>query len=500
MEKNQTKQHNERNAQQYAEHLFEQISSDFNSTLPTIPQYKLQAAIKKGIDRGNKQKTLKNNFKKWGLPTGAVVVCALLFTILSLDFTWTRLGNQMSGTTNTSMMGKLPDHITAQLDTQALQNAAKYGLYQPINQTSQQDRFSFTLDGIITDGSRATIFFTMNVEPSAPWESLSTISFTDENGLPLNANTTMSANNSVKHNNSDINKISNKIDVFYKSGKLPKNIIMTATPTSKNIVTAKVLTKADLNKLTETAQEFQVKIPIDGTAYSDMVEEIVMNKQAKANNYDFTIEKAILRPLSTELQIKMNNPNLNVFHNFIEPKLTVSDAKTYSSTRTVKAIVYNKGTNTISIYFDSIYYLSHDSILFQASGIRTNFNEQPKLVIDTVKEEILKSPDEFIALESITNHKANDTTEILLKINQQSNDDDTTPFVSEIQDADGVKYPIRLRNYSLSVGTKEKNETQTLRISFDTKNYSQPLTLTLPNYHKQQIKDIEIPLIGNQNQ
>lgn len=508
MEKKQTthktKQSIEQNKQQHTEHLFEQVSSDFNSTIPTISEYKLQAAIKKGIDRGNKQKRVKNSLKKWGLPTGAVVLCALLFTIISLDSTWTKLENQTPETTNTSLMGKIPDHIITQLDTQALQNAAKHGLYQPINQTSQQDQFSFTLDGVITDGSTATIFFTMNVEPSAPWENLSIISFSDENGLPLNANATMSANNSVNHKNSDIIKISNKIDMFYKSGKLPENIIMTATPTSKNIISAKKLTKADLDKLSKTAQEFQVKIPIDVTAYSDMVKEIVLNKQVKISNYDFTIEKAILRPLSTELQIKINNPSLNIFHDFIEPKLTISDAKTYLSTKNIKSsknpIVYNKDTNTISIYFDSMYYLSHDSIIFQASGIRTSFNEQPKLVIDTVKEETLKSPDEFIALESITNHEANDTTEILLKISQQSNDDDTTHFVSEIKDANGVKYPIRLINYSLSVGTKEQKESQTLRVAIETKNYAQPLTLTLPNYHKQLIKNIEIPLIGNQTQ
>jgi hypothetical protein len=496
--KQQAKQHSERNEQQHAEHLFEQISSDFNSTLPTIPEYKLQAAIKKGVERGNKQKRLKSGFKKWGLPTGAVVLYVLLFTLISLQPSWTKLGNQNVETTNTSSMENIPDYIVSQLNSQALQNAAKHGLYQPINQTSQQDQFSFTVDGVIADGKSATIFYTMNLKPESPWDSITAISFADENGNPLDTIRNLSTEILNVGDEYSVH-MSNKVTILCKSGELPSNLIMKAVPKLSKLFSPRWLTEEERKKIFDLGKEFQVSIPIKKSVYSDLVKEIPINKQEQSANYDFIIEKAILHPLSTELQIKMNKPNVDLFHSFILPSLTITDGKTYLSTKKISRIdskAYKKDANTISVYFDSIYYLEHDTISLQADGIRSNFKEQPKLIIDTVKKELVSSPD-LIHLESVKSYKANNTTEIELKITKHRSEDEPITFISELKDKNGVEYQPTQRRNSLNLSSDNK-EFQTLRIELETKKYAQPLTLIVDNLYEEHLQKIDIPLIGIQ--
>ena len=203
--------------------------------------------------------------------------------------------------------------------------------------------------------------------------------------------------------------------------------------------------------------------------------------------------------MSTELQIKMNKPNVELFHSFILPSLTITDGKTYLSTTNISRIgsqAYKKDDNTISVYFDSIYYLEHDTITFQADGIRNNFKEQPKLVIDTVKKKLISST-ELINLESIKSYKANNTTEIELKIAKHRSEDELLTFISELKDKNGVEYEPTQRHKSLNLSSDHK-EFQTLRIELETKKYAQPLTLTVDNLYEEHLEKIDIPLIGIQ--
>lgn len=473
--KQQAKQHSRQNGQQHAEQQLEQIGSDFNSTLPTIPEYKLQAAIKKGIDRGNKQKRLKHGFKKWGLPTGAVVLCALLFTLVSLQPIWTKLGNMTPETTNTSSSNDIPDKILRQLSTPALKSGEKYGLYQAIDQTFSNDpeRYSFTVDGVMSDGSSATIFYEMYVRDYISWSSQSDIMFTDEKGNSLDILKYPSEYQSGR----TIKAFQGQYNIKSKSGQLPPTLIMNATP----IVDG------------EVAENIKVKIPINTAAYTNLVKEIPIDKQIDSKSNSFKALKMILRPMSTELQLQISSADENLFHSFMQPKLITSDGKNYLPLEDLPS--QNKD-GILSYYFDSMYDKNIDTLYFQASGIEEQFAKQPKLVIDTVKKELVSSPDEFISLESITSYEANNTTEIELKINKKSYPDKYPFFVTKIKDANGVEYPINLRNYSLSVGSKDTEESQTLRIEIETKKYAQPLTLTLERYYNQQLQDIDASLLG----
>lgn len=496
--KHEVKQKSEQKEQQHTEQLFEQASSDFNSTFPTIPEYKLQAAIKKGIDRGNKQKRLKSGFKKWGLPTGAVVLCALLFALISLQPSWTKLGNQSAESTSTSSMENIPDYIVAQLNSQALRKAAQNGLYQPINQTSQQDQFSFTVDGVIADGKSATIFYTMNLKPGSPWDSITGISFENENGDRLDTIRNLSTEILNVGDEYSLH-MRNKLTILSESGEIPSNLIMKAFPKLSKLVSSRWLTDEERKKVFDIGKEFQVSIPIKKSVYSDLVKEIPINKQEQSINYDFIIEKAILRPMSTEVQIKLNKPNVDLLHSFIQPSLTITDGETYLSTTNVSRVdskAYKKDNNTISVYFDSIYYLEHDTITFQADGIRNNFKEQPKLVIDTVNKKLISSPD-IINLESVKSYKANNTTEIELKITKHRSEDEPITFISELKDKNGVEYQPTQRRNSLNLSSDHK-EFQTLRIELETKKYAQPLTLIVDNLYEEHLDEINIPLIGIQ--
>lgn len=472
--KQQAKQHSRQNGQQHAEQQLEQIGSDFNSTLPTIPEYKLQAAIKKGIDRGNKQKRLKHGFKKWGLPTGAVVLCALLFTLVSLQPIWTKLGNMTPETTNTSSSNDIPDKILQQLNTQALKNGEKYGLYQAIDQTFSDPQFIFTVHGIMTDGKSATIFYQMLLGKNVSFDSQSDVKFTDDNGKPLDV---VMDPIIYEEGSKRIQNYEYKITFKLKSGQLPPTLIMNATP----IVDG------------EVAENIKVKIPINTAAYTNLVKEIPIDKQIDSKSNSFKALKMILRPMSTELQLQISRADENLFHSFMQPKLITSDGKNYLPLEDLPS--QNKD-GILSYYFDSMYDKNIDTLYFQASGIEEQFAKQPKLVIDTVKKELVSSPDEFISLESITSYEANNTTEIELKINKKSYPDKYPFFVTKIKDANGVEYPINLRNYSLSVGSKDTEESQTLRIEIETKKYAQPLTLTLERYYNQQLQDIDASLLG----
>lgn len=483
----------------HTDNILKQASTHLKHESPPIPEQQLKQAIMKGIERGNKQKRINRHLLKWGLPTGAVAICVLLFIMVSLQPTQMRVIDNTLDTANAAINKEVPKHVLYQLSSQALQNAAKNGLYQPINQTSIQDQFTFTVDGVIADQNSATIFYTLNIEQEAPWDSLTDIAFTDDKGKPLN-NTLNFLNNTEISSKTDI--LRGKFNISYQIGTLPSTLTLKATPTITYFESPYLFSEEEIKDKIKTGKEFEIKIPIDTSKFDKFVKEIPINKHVKTAEYDFTVVKAILRPLSTELQIKMDEPRLSIFQSFIKPKLTISNGKTYLSTKSINgsamSIPYEEGNGLISIYFDSIYYLEHDKISFQASGIEKDFLVNPKLVVDTEKKQLISAPDKLITLENIQSNDMNNKTEIQFKITDKIDNSDRTGFIypKDSYDANGTPLSATTSRYSLP-GNSGNNSIRKLNFEFDTQNFTQPLTFELVGYYQQIPENIDVPLIPN---
>lgn len=482
----------------HTDNILKQASTHLKHESPPIPEQQLKQAIMKGIERGNKQKRINRRLLKWGLPTGAVAICALLFIMVTLQPNEMRVIDNTLDTANAAQYTNIPTHVVRLLDGRT-SHAAQHGLYQPINKTTENDEIKLTIDGIIADENNATIYYTTKLKSPSAWDKTILFHLFNDKGESLSD--MMAPIEQLQINNT--NAYHAKFTLNYETGRLPSRLTIKGTPITHSVETSVPLTQEENDIIFKPGNEFAITIPIDTSKFEGLAQEIKLNRHVKTAQYEFTIEKAILNPMSTELQIKMEQPNEKIFSKFIEPNLIISDPKYYNLTRKINTInssipITNEKTGTISIFFDSIYYKEHYNISFQASGIEKNFEKQPKLVIDTDKQQLLSSPDEYITLEKVTRNKENNITGINLNIKKKPYNDHPMVSVSNITDSNGKKYTFKSTRYWNTV-SKEVNLAGTVIIAVHTQDFAQPLTLDLQYYLQSDKFDVPLntPLVTN---
>lgn len=418
-----------------------------------IDEMKLEASVRKGLDRGKQTWRKRQLSKRWGF-AGALALClAMFFGIWQYGFS-----NNLSGVM--SSQGEIPDYVRS-LMTSDMEKAADHGLYQPINKAVEKDGYKVTVDGVLADNRTAFIFYsTENTVGNLPIDSAEYVPIQD-----LSIGSIIRGN--VIYESAD-HKPVNKGPIMHSFVKFK-----VYDPTWKK--TFFFGSWGEQPEKKENLKKIYFPVMVDRSKYANLERTIPINETTLFDDHKVTIKNIVLRPLSTTVNIETTDPSSDRY------ATDILDARLYLGENRKDEFQYclipdgsestyrsslGKASN-LQLAFDSIFYDNYNEATLKATGITETTRTKSKLVIDTTKSQILSGPPEVKQLDINSGEKSID-----LKLQFENEKGSGLYYLnSNFIDKSGASYILKKMLGSLD----------DLVFSIAPSDFVQPLTFTLEN-------------------
>lgn len=424
-----------------------------------IDEMKLEASVRKGLNRGKQTWRKRQLSKRWGF-AGALALClAMFFGIWQYGFS-----NNLSGVM--SSQGEIPDYVRS-LMTSDMEKAADHGLYQPINKAVEKDGYKVTVDGVLADNRTAFIFYsTENTVGNLPIDSAEYVPIQD-----LSIGSIIRGN--VIYESAD-HKPVNKGPIMHSFVKFK-----VYDPTWKK--TFFFGSWGEQPEKKENLKKIYFPVMVDRSKYANLERTIPINETTLFDDHKVTIKNIVLRPLSTTVNIVSVDPSSDRFTTeILNARLFLGENREDEfqyllmpdrSESTYRSNLH-KASN-LQLAFDSIFYDNYNEATLKATGITETTRTKSKLVIDTTKSQILSGPPEVKQLDINSGEKSID-----LKVHLNTKEVRSYFFLDKnFTDSAG-------KNYSWE---KAQAYIKELIFSIAPSDYVQPLTFTLEKTSDQNI-------------
>ncbi|WP_110929810.1 DUF4179 domain-containing protein [Paenibacillus bouchesdurhonensis] len=446
-----------------------------HSTAATqIDEEKLESALLAGIAAGNsRHKHLAHSYP-WKL-AGAVLACCL---ILFGGWQAWELGKKDHPAFHASRMD-IPSFVYDRM-TPKLKEAARHGLYQPINETVTQGDYQVTVHGVLADRTEMVLFYTsVNLPGNTPIFPREP-QFMDAGGKNIEAmieylpteNDTGTATN-VHHG---------EFTLSFSKKDIPNQFNFSA--------------KWGHPQASDNAHELiNFPIRLDSSKYAGLEQKVEVNRTETIGPYTFTVTRALLNPLTTRVYVHIESAEENLYQGLIDPVLWITQGGARKSIP-MQMSTTNVDSDQLLIQFDSLYYSDWQQLSFGASGMEEALGEDLELVLDTEKQELISSPNDSIRLDRIV--PSEEFIDLYFELDFVS--DQRSPqfnLDNEFTDGDGGEHSFIMGSSSSRRG---QDTFQTINYKMKPGAYAQPLTFKLLSYPGTDIyQTFEVPLLSENN-
>ncbi|AZK45456.1 DUF4179 domain-containing protein [Paenibacillus lentus] len=437
-----------------------------------IDEEKLNNALLAGIAAGNSRPKQLTHSYPWKLAGTVLACCLILFGGWQA---WV-LEKKEHSSFHASHLD-IPSFVYNRM-THTHKDAARHGLYQPINETVTQGDYQVTINGVLADRTEMIIFYTsVNLPGNVPI-SPRDAKFLDTGGNHLNVGIDYSS--TTPRPGTTTNVQHGEFTLSFHKNDIPEQFIFSA--------------KWGHNQASDAEHELiEFPILLDSSKYANLEHRITVNRSATIGQYIFTVTDIMLYPLTTRVNVQIESAGENLYQGLIEPVLWVTQEGTRKSIP-MQMSSTNAGSNQLLIQFDSLYYSDWQQLSFGASGMEESLGEDLELVLDTEKQELISSPNDSIRLERIVPNK--EFIDLYFELDLVS-DQRVVRFEldEEFMDGNGEKHSL--------IGGRSSSRSdkfQTVNYKLKPGDYAQPLTLKLLSYPGTDINQtFEIPLLSENN-
>lgn len=434
-----------------------EITEDIRNASESIPEEKLESAVRSGLERG---KTLRRRRKLWfpaGIAAGAAACCLLLITL------WQTAGQVDSSQTTVQGTPGIPEYVLAQMSSD-MRTAADHGLYQPVNKSVEEDQYRVTVDGVLADNQRVVVFLTYkNLSSNGSMMDLKPgeiIGFDGKRVLNPTIYSSSTQNSAEKRKNTRHLYYTLSFKEEGSPSKLEFSGVLETSPETN----AKPI-------------EFEIPFEWDSSKYREMEDIIPVNQTAVIDGNKISISDIVLTPLSTMVRIDAIAQEDHGIGGLLEVKLLLGKKQPGQFLKSLllrssMSEQLTDGNLTLSqLYFDSIYYKDLKEVTLAASGIGVTTSEKIEVSIDTDKKKMI-SPNSMLHLLEVNNE--NNMTEIVLQ-HSKEDDDLILPLIlqNDFNTGDGTQVTLEDAG-NIEYSTNSLNNT--IRFKLEVKDYPQPLT------------------------
>lgn len=432
----------------------------------------LDAAITEGMGRGKRRK--KGWRRKWTFAAlaGALTTAALLWLILGGPL---NRPEQMAA-------GPFPQLQGFDFGADVTLNTAnRHGLIQPVGKSAEAGDYTVTVEGVLTGFQQLHVFYSVEnrsdrniiVEPGEKREALT--------GKPIEGGSWSSYSSPLEKG-----RHQQRLEAVLQDGPLPADLSLEFNVYDND-------EGRGPDKKAEPEASVTIDFQINMDAYLPYIQKVPLKQTLEADGQKITLQEAVFSPTGFVLNGVIDPGNSKRVYGLFEPYLeSVKDGKATKMASYANWIPGESGE--VTYFFASNHLDGPDSITLKAKGLHAVDPEMLKVVVDTDKGVVLRSPENRLKFEDFQTGESVNT--LKLKYMQKPGVSQGLSFEPEFVDGKGGSH----RESEHSDGTRSEYrsengaESSIHYLYLKPGDYPQPLTFTLSSYLGLIEKDIEIRL------
>jgi len=438
----------------YSNEVEEHLKSLQNTDVPPNLDHYIQAGLEKGKKRRKRWDILKHS--------GLSAVAACILFILSVNY--------IPGFS--TFAGKVPglDQIVDRIQyDDGLKDALENNYVQDIDQTINENEFTFTVEKLVVDSKRLVLFYTLKSE--TPYKSIRL------RDMHLDGDENSTGIEEFYWNDEGLDMQDRKhegtIDInFKKEVEFGDQLDL-----SFGLMGYK---EGDARDTEPLDGEFSMSISVDTSKIHES-KTFMLNEQASLEDQTIHFKKLVSYPTREVLHLEYEEGNsMDIFH-LMDIHLENEDGENVGE--------YQGGTfngNERTMTFTGTYFQGYEQLYVVMSRAEALHKDKKAIVVDLKKEKLLKAPDDQISLAQIDPDPSLVEGKTAIHFNVETNENEQNRFVlaSQYRDASGNKY-----HSNRQFWTKEMTS-----LYIDPTDYQNPLTFEVRRYPNYIYGDIRIKI------
>lgn len=357
---------------------FEELKKELNDT-----PYQLEYSIPKAIARATKQ---RKYHLLWRTP--AITLCSILIIFVFTVNLFPKVALAMS---NVPLLKAL---VLAVAFDPSLKLAVEHEYYQVIGESQTQGDVTATVDYLIVDAGRISLFFHMNAPVK---EGNYSFELLDEEGKPFPAGIFYDTG----YVTGELESIT--IEFLEKEFSVPAEFTFRLTVTSDpSFKSTREITSDSASQISQNPEKntsfdhtFTFHIRTD-QSFRENVATYPINQHINIFDQKLYLEQVDIYPTKTGLTLSCDEGNKAVIYN-LDIYFKDEDGKLYSSpTNGVTATLDSESNNINSLYFASSYFSSSKHITMYIKGIRMIPKDELYGIIDYEHKTITNLPEHIL--------------------------------------------------------------------------------------------------------
>lgn len=461
------------------ERMLKEMNRDAEISAAVVSDEALDAAVRSGMRRG--RRTHRSRARMATVSAVAVTVAAaLLFVVWS--------GNEGLVNPKEQMAAQGPYPPLTGFDFGediTLNSANKHGMIQLVDQSATKGDYTVTVNGILVGSQQMEVFYTVQNRAENPADLKGVEMKRRGSSEPLPYSIGSSGGNEIKpgadklfHSRSYIHMAENHA--------IPEEMTL-------SFKIAPYSTNTAYESSAENQQVLDINVSVDMETVRKYISTIPLNKMLQIESQRFYLKEAVLSPAG--IVVKANIPSSNtmkvsgLWDVYLEAVVNGEKIRLNSDS----AFLPGAGGGDMTYFFDSNILEKPESITLKASGFQAVDPSKMKLVVDTDKKEVIRSPDGDLRFGEYTGHT--------LTVEYEEQADRHMGSVSiepEFVDGEGKKHRINEDAGGLSASSQSSSDSEvsliTQYIHLKPGVYPQPLTFTLSSYPGVMEQAFEVPI------
>ncbi|MGG3283543.1 DUF4179 domain-containing protein [Paenibacillus solani] len=458
------------------ERMLNEMQKDTEVSTAVVSDEALDAAVQSGMRRGRyRQRSRARITVLSGVV--ATITAALLFVVWS--------GSEGLLKPNEQVAAKGPYPALTGFDFGediTLNTANKHGMIQPVNQSVTEGDYTVTVNGILTGSQQMEIFYTIENHADEPAD----LKRIEVKRLGSRESLSYGIGSSGESKIMPGKLFRSRSDIqMGKDNTIPGELTFSFSiaPYSTNTVY-----KSSANN----EQVLHINVSVDLETVRQHTTTVSINKMLQIEKQRFYLKEAVMSPAGIILKANVPSSNTMKVSGLWDVVLESVVHGEKVELRSYSAFLPDENGD-MTYFFDSNILENPESITLKASGFQAVDPSEMKLVIDTDKKEILRSPDGDIRFGSYNRY--------LLTLEYEERTDRHMGSVSierEFVDGEGKKHMIDEDAGGLSSSSRSSSDTEvsliTQYIHLKPEDYPQPLTFTLSSYPGVMEQAFEVPI------
>ncbi|MBP2001406.1 hypothetical protein J2Z69_002451 [Paenibacillus shirakamiensis] len=448
------------------EDMLHELFKDSRTAQEQVSESLLNEAALKGTARAQRSKNSIRKVVRW-TGVGATLFVILLFISLRMSESSTPIAPQSLPTP--ILFKAEPEVIASIKSNSAWLQAANQGLYQPIHRTQENKGYKVTVSGVLADNRRLIIFVT-TTKLSGVALHRERATFTDRNHTSLDASYAPFLETTTLPNGSTRTRGYYVLD-FYGQQQTPDMLNINLWGADSETSIDRELVRLQLN--------------VDASRFIHLDQVIRSNQRLLLNRHDIAFNRLIVGPLHSELELTYLDTIQESIHSFIKPHLSIG-TQTFPFQGSAQS---SSASGPNHLFFESIYYVDHSAVTFQADGWIQNTAQSMTMKLNTDTKQLIQVPDGRTTIKDVIHNT--DYLELQFSVEKEENSQAalSSQFViaQQYTDASGKVYQAISPDPSPGFPyafTEDSNSKRRYLYHYFIKNisYNQPLTFTPSSY------------------